>query len=81
MGSWGSRCCLWPTGGWGQIAAAGYRALGGPGHSIGRLICGTMPYPSGGQEQALGQLWAQEILRKLACWWVGLCPCAAGCLA
>ena len=62
----GIQVLLMAYGGWGQIAAAGYRALGGPGHSIGTLICGTMPYPSGGQEQALGQLWAQEILRKLA---------------
>lgn len=66
MGSWGSRCCLWPVGGWGEITAAGSRALWGPGHSIGTLMCGMMPYSSGGQEQALGQLWAQEVLRKLS---------------
>lgn len=43
MGSWGSRCCLWPVGGWGEITAAGSRALWGPGHSIGTLICRMMP--------------------------------------
>lgn len=56
----GIRCCLWPVGGWGEITAAGSRALWGPGHSIGTLICRMMPYSSGGQEQTLGQLWAQE---------------------
>ena len=42
---------------------------------------GPGPRPSGGQNQVLGWLWAQGVLRKSVCWGVGLCPCPASCLA
>ena len=31
--------------------------------------------PSSGQSWVLGWQWAQEALRQLACWWVGVCSC------
>lgn len=74
-GSWG--WCL-PMDGWSWVS--GCRALGVPGLAHAHWCMGPGASPLV-DRVVQRQLWLQGALSQPACWWVGLCPYPARCLA